>query len=541
MGTASYLEFSGGSIGGDTGSGMDAVVLAEGARLALRFTNNVILHRVDDSIGHGNTNGMLFNTAIDGGNADSIVMLDKYYLDYNIAHWPASYAGARVEGNTWYAPDCDNMARSANYSRQGDTCIDSDNGDVYTCLHSTLDTSNACRSGSGDWQLTGTEAQTGTGNFVRAISPTFTGVPILPTPFTLGGTSMTSDAAELNLLDGYTGIEGTATTLIAGTAGATECATFDASGNLIGSGAACGGSVHDGTITWIGSAAIESGGAFAFGDGTDASVVITGDVTGTDASMTFNDNGIAFSKTLSVVGQVIADGLTVGQNELLTLAVGGKNLKYDGTSYVFASDPVEMASADIGGATNFTDFDTSGIITFAGTAGIETNATVALPATAWTLETAGSPPTEAQFAATNFPTDVLDFGAASDNEAFLSLEIPSDFSTAVTNVTFDVEWFAAATSGDVCFCVSATGVNVGESVDPTPATDACAQVTAQGTTNALNTSQVTFASSGFSGDEMMQLRLTRDVDGGGTGCTGDTMTGNARLTTVKVNYGVKKQ
>ena len=35
-------------------------------------------------------------------------------------------------------------------------------------------------------------------------SPTFTGTPVFPTPFTIGATSMTATAAELNILDGAT-------------------------------------------------------------------------------------------------------------------------------------------------------------------------------------------------------------------------------------------------------------------------------------------------------------------------------------------------
>lgn len=48
----------------------------------------------------------------------------------------------------------------------------------------------------------GLSGATGTGNFVGSVSPTFTGTPVIPSPFSLGGTSMTSSAANLNLLSG---------------------------------------------------------------------------------------------------------------------------------------------------------------------------------------------------------------------------------------------------------------------------------------------------------------------------------------------------
>ena len=46
--------------------------------------------------------------------------------------------------------------------------------------------------------------QTGTGSFVGSASPTFTGTPVLPTPFTLGATSVTSTGTQLNLLNAST-------------------------------------------------------------------------------------------------------------------------------------------------------------------------------------------------------------------------------------------------------------------------------------------------------------------------------------------------
>lgn len=47
-------------------------------------------------------------------------------------------------------------------------------------------------------------SQTGTGSFVGSASPTFTGTVTVPTPFTLGATSVTSTGTQLNLLNGLT-------------------------------------------------------------------------------------------------------------------------------------------------------------------------------------------------------------------------------------------------------------------------------------------------------------------------------------------------
>lgn len=48
----------------------------------------------------------------------------------------------------------------------------------------------------------GLSGSTGTGSFVGSDSPTFTGTVVIPTPFTLGATSVTSTGTNLNLLSG---------------------------------------------------------------------------------------------------------------------------------------------------------------------------------------------------------------------------------------------------------------------------------------------------------------------------------------------------
>lgn len=50
------------------------------------------------------------------------------------------------------------------------------------------------------------KGQTGTGTFVGSVSPTLTGTPVLPTPFTLGATSVTSTGTQLNYLSGLTAV-----------------------------------------------------------------------------------------------------------------------------------------------------------------------------------------------------------------------------------------------------------------------------------------------------------------------------------------------
>jgi hypothetical protein len=58
---------------------------------------------------------------------------------------------------------------------------------------------------------TGTTGTTST-NLVFSASPTFTGTPVLPTPFTIGAVSMTATGTQLNYLNAATGTTGTTST-----------------------------------------------------------------------------------------------------------------------------------------------------------------------------------------------------------------------------------------------------------------------------------------------------------------------------------------
>ncbi len=78
-----------------------------------------------------------------------------------------------------------------------------------------------------------------------------------------------------------------------GTLGATE---------FVGGGVGITGvtAAHAGTITWTGTAILESGVAFQFGDGTDATLTHTYANTGTNTTMTAGDGVIGFSDRVSV-------------------------------------------------------------------------------------------------------------------------------------------------------------------------------------------------------------------------------------------------
>ncbi len=74
---------------------------------------------------------------------------------------------------------------------------------------------------------TGTTGTTST-NLVFSASPTFTGTPILPTPFTIGAVSMTATGTQLNYLNAATGTTGTASTNLVYSASPTFTGTITA-------------------------------------------------------------------------------------------------------------------------------------------------------------------------------------------------------------------------------------------------------------------------------------------------------------------------
>lgn len=90
---------------------------------------------------------------------------------------------------------------------------------------------------------TGTTGTTST-NLVYSASPTFTGTVVIPTPFTLGATSMTSTGTQLNYLSSATGTTGTTSSNVVFSASPTLSGTVG--GNLTYSGTA----THNALLTF---------------------------------------------------------------------------------------------------------------------------------------------------------------------------------------------------------------------------------------------------------------------------------------------------
>jgi hypothetical protein len=127
---------------------------------------------------------------------------------------------------------------------------------------------------------------------------------------------------------------------------------------------------------------------------------------------------------------------------------------------------------------------------------------------------------------------VLDFDAAADEEVFGSVWLPADW-TSTGGVDMDVEWQAAATTGNVEWDIQTICVADAEVYDPAWTVQGAADVVidaTKGTTNQRNIASFTgITVTGCAANERMFFHFWRDADDG----TNDTMAGDARLTALR--------
>lgn len=126
----------------------------------------------------------------------------------------------------------------------------------------------------------------------------------------------------------------------------------------------------------------------------------------------------------------------------------------------------------------------------------------------------------------------LAFDAATDETIYFRTVMPSDY--AAETITVTVHWRAdSATSGAVKWNVAweaMTGDIDSDSFD----TDQTGTTTTAGTAGNPNTTAITFTQAqadGITAEDEFRLRVTRDADD-----AGDTMTGDAHVTSVTVAY-----
>lgn len=133
-----------------------------------------------------------------------------------------------------------------------------------------------------------------------------------------------------------------------------------------------------------------------------------------------------------------------------------------------------------------------------------------------------NPAAPACITGTNTQKGVLDFDAATDESAQVSLALPSDWSG---NIDLKYKWLADATSGSVVWGVQTSCVADAETDDPSWNTASTVTDAAKGTTLQTNDASMTSITiTGCAAGELLHLRFFRDADNGS-----DDMTGDARL------------
>ena len=119
---------------------------------------------------------------------------------------------------------------NVNYNTKATLASPTFTGTVVIPSPFTLGATSVTTTGAKLNYLTGATGTTGTNttNLVYSASPTFTGTVVIPSPFTLGATSVTTTGAKLNYLTGATGSTGTNTTNIVFSASPTFTETVTA-------------------------------------------------------------------------------------------------------------------------------------------------------------------------------------------------------------------------------------------------------------------------------------------------------------------------
>ena len=173
-----------------------------------------------------------------------------------------------------------------------------------------------------------------------------------------------------------------------------------------------------------------------------------------------------------------------------------------------------------------------GVIKYATSTTPKTRRSIILTA-AGAIVPSASGAAKTQVDGTNHSYYVLDFDASSDEAAFWQWTMPDSYDNGSIDITY--YWEAGATSGDTTFCFQAKGLsaNSAEDIDSSLSSSVCETDTAQANANDLASMTETNATSNFTAGEYATFKVFRDAD-----VAGDTMTGDARLVKVKIEYGV---
>lgn len=342
--------------------------------------------------------------------------------------------------------------------------------------------------------------------------------------------------------------------------------TGDITGVTAGDGMTGGGSSGELTLDVVGGVGITANAndvafdateidAVTWSDAVNASNLWTFDVSGTNTTVTWGN------ATATLVGTWVADGLTLGANENITL--GSQTIDHNGTDFVFNdSINVDASSSTITGTQihvtsgalaiggvlygwpaadgtsgQFLTTDGGTNLTWTTSSGTDSNAPKVYwwPAVALLpLEAADSIPPIAKDAGTSLDQLTVDFDDTTDECRTVSFVVPPD---VTGTVTFSALWYSgSATTNEVMWDFRH---NDGTANDVDPDTIASTEEggddTAPGTAGQIShkTWTATASSMNWVGDDYVLGVICRDADSTGTGT--DDFVGDAKL----VGFGVE--
>ena len=316
--------------------------------------------------------------------------------------------------------------------------------------------------------------------------------------FKLGGTAVSSTAAELNILDGVTATTAELNIMDGVTSTAAEL-------NLV--------------------------------DGSSAGTIVN------SKAVVYSSGGQVNGTTLAIAGTAISadaaeinvlDGVTAGTVIASKALVADANIDITGGRNITISGELDAATLDISGAGDIDGaLDVAGALTnnsaAVKVAGVET---IYVPAGAMYPNTTSGCASAAQVELTNGPEiKVLDFDASSDENAQFTVCFPKSWNEGT--ITFQAFWTVTGTNtGTVAWGLSGVSIADDVSINTAFGTNVVATAKAfSGTSNDMTVSAasgaVTVASAAV--DTQTYFQIMRDV-------SADDQTGDARLLGIKLFY-----
>ncbi len=176
---------------------------------------------------------------------------------------------------------------------------------------------------------------------------------------------------------------------------------------------------------------------------------------------------------------------------------------------------------------------TGGGITYSGT-GVPKRTIILTAAGGISPTTNGAAQTKVD--GTNHTYYVLDYDASTDESAYWQWAMPDSYDNGTLDITY--YWETASTTGNVIWCFQAKGLaaNSAEDIDSALSTGVCETDGAQGNANDLASITESAAASNFAAGEYVVFKVYRDANDGS-----DTLTADARLVKVKIEYSVSQE